>query len=257
MTGTGASRRHKRLQALLLRVAPAAAPALCAGLAAYAGPQAAVSELPRAQAETPSIEKAQAPNPSTNRPGSFDFYVFSLSWSPSFCETPAAERARGQCETGANMGFVVHGLWPQYTRGFPLECSPAGRVPSRIALEGALDLYPSEGLARHEWAMHGTCSGKSPTDYFAAVRRGRDAIAIPVPFTTANEWQTWAPIDIMRAFIAANPRLRPGMLGVSCQNGKLQEIRICFTKDLREFQTCPRISRQGCRAAEISVPPIH
>ena len=244
------------LRAALLCIVAALAPILGGALDAHVGPHAAFSG-PSAAADMLAIEIAQAPGAAANTPGSFDFYVFSLSWSPSFCETPAAERARGQCETGANLGFVVHGLWPQYARGFPSDCSPAGRVPSRIALEGARDLYPSEGLARHEWAKHGTCSGKSPTDYFADVRRARDTVAIPVPFATANETQTWAPIDIMRAFIGANPRLRPGMLGVTCQNGELQEVRICFSKDLREFQNCPEISRQGCRSGEISVPPLH
>ncbi len=258
MTGCARARRRARLWAIVLPAAAAAAvPVLCFGLAAPAGPQAAISGLPRAASEVLSFEKAQAPGAAANSPGNFDFYVFALSWSPSFCETPAAARARGQCETGAHLGFVVHGLWPQYAHGFPSDCSPAGRVPSRIALEGARDLYPSEGLARHEWAKHGTCSGKSPTDYFADVRRARDSVAIPFPFTAANEQQTWAPIDVMRAFIAANPRLRPGMLGVTCQHGELQEVRICFSKDLRQFQACPEISRQGCRAREISLPPMH
>ena len=56
-------------------------------------------------------------------PGDFDFYVLALSWSPSFCEA-ASERgnsSRGiqtQC-AGRPFSFVVHGLWPQYDRGFP------------------------------------------------------------------------------------------------------------------------------------------
>ncbi|MBO0734811.1 MAG: hypothetical protein J2P49_10975, partial [Methylocapsa sp.] len=65
-------------------------------------------------------------------PGNFDFYVLALSWSPGFCETPAAAKTQGQCAAGANLGFVVHGLWPQYDHGFPLECTPAARVPSRV-----------------------------------------------------------------------------------------------------------------------------
>ncbi len=192
----------------------------------------------------------------SNTPGEFDFYVLSLSWSSSFCETAAAARAHGQCDAGANQGFVVHGLWPQYEHGFPSECSPAARFPSRIALQSAQGLYPDEGLARHEWLKHGTCSGKSPTDYFADVRRARDSLIIPPPFVAAKEKQLWTPIDITRAFIAANPRLHPGMLGVACKNGVLQEVRICFGKDLREFRSCPDISHQGCHTREVSVPPI-
>jgi ribonuclease T2 len=207
-------------------------------------------------ADSLSIQKVQALRTAANTPGDFDFYVLSLSWSPGFCETPAAARVHGQCETGANLGFVVHGLWPQYSRGYPSDCSPAARSPSRIALESARNLYPNEELARHEWAKHGTCSAKGPTDYFADVRRARDTITIPVPFVASKEKQTWAPIDILRAFIAANSRLRPGMLGLECKNGILQEVRICFSKDVRDFHVCPEISRQGCRAREISVPPI-
>jgi ribonuclease T2 len=188
-------------------------------------------------------------------PGDFDFYVLALSWSAGFCQTPAAERAHGQCDSGANLGFVVHGLWPQYEHGFPSDCAPAAASPSRVALQGAAGLYPDEGLARHEWRKHGACSGKSPTDYFNDVRRAREAIAIPASFQNAKEDQTWAPLDIERAFIAANRRLRPGMIGVACAQGVLQEVRICFSRDLRDFHSCPEVSRQGCRTREVSVPP--
>jgi ribonuclease T2 len=198
--------------------------------------------------------KVQAPGGGT--PGSFDFYVLSLSWSSAFCETSAAARAGAQCDPGANLGFVVHGLWPQYEHGFPSDCGPAARFPSRVAVESTQGLYPSEGLARYEWRKHGTCSGKSPTDYYADVRRARDAITIPSAFVAPKDIQTWTPIDIVRAFIAANPRLRPGMLGVACARGALQEVRICFSKDLRNFQACPEVARQGCRAREVSVPPV-
>ena len=53
-----------------------------------------------------------------NAPGEFDFYVLSLSWSPSFC-AEAAERGNNsrsqeiQCG-GRPFYLVVHGHWPQY-----------------------------------------------------------------------------------------------------------------------------------------------
>src|SRR5262245_32299707 len=44
-------------------------------------------------------------------PGQFDFYVLSLSWSPSFCAT-AAERGRGQ-EANAQCGpLFFRRAWP-------------------------------------------------------------------------------------------------------------------------------------------------
>ncbi len=189
-----------------------------------------------------------------SQPGDFDFYVFSLSWSPGFCA--GDDKGRSQCAVGSNLGFVVHGLWPQYAHGFPSDCGPAGRYPSRIALQSADRLFPDEGLARYEWRKHGTCSGKSPTDYFADVRRAHDAVKVPPPFLNASQQQTWAPVDIERAFIAANPRLRPGMLAVACQRGNLQEVRICFSKDLRDFQACPEVVQSDCRTRNIAVPPM-
>jgi ribonuclease T2 len=188
-------------------------------------------------------------------PGDFDFYVLALSWSPSFCQTASAARAEAQCGGGANLGFVVHGLWPQYEHGYPSDCGPAARSPSRIALESAAGVYPDEGLARHEWRKHGVCSGKSPTDYFADVRKAREAIVVPPPFAAAKEAQSWTPIDIERAFVAANRRLRPGMLGLACAHGVLQEVRVCFSRDLRDFHACPEVSSQGCHARQVSVPP--
>jgi ribonuclease T2 len=194
-------------------------------------------------------------------PGAFDFYVLALSWSSGFCQTSGAARnygspAYGQCAPGAGRGFVVHGLWPQNLHGYPSDCGPMGRSPSRIALETVADLYPDEGLARHEWRTHGTCSGKSPTDYFADVRRAREGIVIPPPFQSAGTQQSWTRVDLERAFIAANPGLLPGMLSVACNKNIFTEIRICLSKDLRNFHTCPEVSREGCHAREISVPPV-
>ena len=203
----------------------------------------------------PAFQSRRAPGGGSGVSGDFDFYVLSLSWSPGFCRTPAGARARGQCSPGAGLGFVVHGLWPQYEHGYPQDCPFGAQTPSRIALQGAAGLYPSEGLARYEWRKHGVCAGKSPTDYFADVRRAHDAIVIPPPFQNATANQNWTAVDIERAFIAANNRLRPGMLGVACARGALQEVRICFSKDLRDFHNCPEVARRGCPFGQISVPP--
>jgi ribonuclease T2 len=212
--------------------------------------------MPAQSVETSATPaSADRPRPrGASLPGDFAFYVLSLSWSPGFCDTGGAQKHRAQCDAGSGLGFVVHGLWPQYETGFPSDCGPAGRYPSRIALEGAKGVYPDLNLARYEWRKHGTCSGKSPTDYFADVRRARAAIEIPPPFRTASDKQTWTPIDIERAFIAANPKLRPDMMGIACRSGVLEEVRLCFSKDLREFHTCPEVSRGSCRTRELRVP---
>jgi hypothetical protein len=111
--------------------------------------------------------------------GEFDFYVLALSWSPGFCALEGDQKNRDQCRSGSGLGFVVHGLWPQNERGYPVECGPAGRTPSRQAMDVARNVFPEEGLARHQWRKHGVCSGSSPTDYFNDVRRAREAAGMP------------------------------------------------------------------------------
>ncbi len=188
--------------------------------------------------------------------GEFDFYVLALSWSPGFCSLEGDSKNRDQCRNGSGLGFVVHGLWPQNERGFPVECGPAGRTPSRQSMDVARQVFPEEGLARHQWRKHGVCAGSSPTDYFNDVKKARAAIVIPSQFAKVERTQNWAPIDLERAFVAANPGLRTDMMSVACRRSELQEVRICLSKDLRSFQTCQELDRGGCRTREITVSPV-
>ena len=188
-----------------------------------------------------------------DRPGDFDFYVLALSWSPTYCETAGSRRDDGQCRPGRGLGFVVHGLWPQYTRGYPSNCSAVERAPTRQAMEVAGEVFPSEGLARYEWRKHGTCSGLDPTSYFRATRQAREAVTIPEAFRNPVGDTRAAPIEIARQFVLANRGLRPDMMAVACNRGQLQEVRICFAKDLRGFTPCPEVARQNCRAGEVAI----
>ena len=117
--------------------------------------------------------------PSASASGEFDFYVLALSWSPGFCELSGG--GRSQCEPGARLGFVVHGLWPQYEHGFPSNCGGSPTV-SRMALDRAKGVYPDDGLARYEWRKHGTCTGLSPGDYFAFRRQSEKPCDDPAEF---------------------------------------------------------------------------
>lgn len=193
--------------------------------------------------------------PTGDMSGPFDFYVLSLSWSSGFCANEGDQKGRNQCEVGSNLGFVVHGLWPQNERGFPADCA-GPRAPSRQALDAVRGLYPDEGLARYEWRKHGTCSGKPASAYFTDVRRARDAVAIPPAFTAPHEERRTGALDIERAFVAANPGLRTDMMAIACPRGVLEEVRVCLSKDLRSFVACPQVSRAGCHAGDIAVPPV-
>ena len=113
-----------------------------------------------------------------NQPGQFDFYVLSLSWSPSFCEAAGERGTPPQQQCGARpYSFVVHGLWPQYERGFPEFCQqPAPRLDRNI-VSSMLDLMPAPRLIFNEWDRHGTCTGLSPNAYFENVRKARASMS--------------------------------------------------------------------------------
>lgn len=185
-------------------------------------------------------------------PGRFDFYVLALSWSPGYCAGAGRSRASEQCEPGRRLGFVVHGLWPQYERGFPSECG-ADRFVPQAALAEAEGVYPERRLAIYEWRKHGTCSGLSPSAYFRAARTARDKVAIPDPLAALARDGETTPQTIERAFGAVNPGLRPDMMSVQCSRGDLQEVRVCLSKDLREFRSCPDVDRRSCRFGPIRV----
>jgi ribonuclease T2 len=193
-----------------------------------------------------------------NEVGDFDFYVLSLSWSPSFCAA-AAERGRTDRGTARQCGvrpysFVVHGLWPQYERGFPEFCQmPAPRLDREI-VSSMLDLMPAPRLIFNEWDRHGTCSGLSARAYFETVRKARAAVKIPPEYVDPQEELSVAPAAVEQAFIKANPGLPDDAIAVRCSRSRLSEVRICLSKDL-QFHDCPQLARRSCRKDQVTMPP--
>lgn len=193
-----------------------------------------------------------------NRPGAFDFYVLALSWSPSFCAQAEEERsgraANPQCQ-GRPYAFVVHGLWPQYEKGFPEYCQvPAPRL-SRELVAGMLELMPSPRLVYHQWDRHGVCSGLRPEAYFAAVRKARALVKIPETYLDLTESLTVAPQEVEADFIKANPGLPADGIAVTCNRNRLSEVRICLGRDFK-FRSCPEVDRRACRREKVVMPPV-
>jgi ribonuclease T2 len=191
-----------------------------------------------------------------NAPGEFDFYVLSLSWSPSFCEDAEERGGRSQAQCGGRpFSFVVHGLWPQYEHGFPEYCQRPSPRLDRNVMRSMLDLMPAPGLIYNEWDKHGTCSGLSERAYFETIRKARAVIKIPPDFLQLSEPKVIAPADIAEAFIKANPGLSSSAIAVTCNRSRLSEVRICLSKDL-QFRDCEEIDRRACRRDQVTMPPI-
>ena len=206
-----------------------------------------------------SAGTASAQDRRQNAPGEFDFYVLSLSWSPSFCEA-ASERGnsgraqQAQCG-GRPFSFVVHGLWPQYERGFPDYCQrPSPRLDRNI-MTSRLDLMPAPGLIFNEWDKHGTCSGLGARAYFETIRKARSAVKIPEEYLELSAPKMVAPAEVEEAFIKANPGLSATAIAVTCDRTRLSEVRLCMSKDL-QFRACEEIDRRACRRDQIEMPPM-
>jgi ribonuclease T2 len=231
---------------------------------------------------------ASAQDRRQNEPGNFDFYLLTLSWSPSFCDA-SAERAgqanpddkgraqgRGDQAAAAEGGdqarrsarrsrneqcgdrpysFVVHGLWPQYERGFPEFCqTPAPRL-SRNIVSSMLDLMPSPQLIFHEWDRHGTCSGLPARAYFDNIRRARAGVKIPEQYLALQDPLTVSPTEVEDAFVKANPGMTRESISVACDAKRLNEVRICISKEFK-FQDCPDVAQRSCRRDKLVMPPV-
>jgi ribonuclease T2 len=206
-----------------------------------------------------TVRGAPAQDHRQNTPGQFDFYVLTLSWSPSFCAA-SAERGqngaaqRDQCGDRP-FSFVVHGLWPQYQSGFPEFCqNPSPRL-NRNIVSSMLDLMPSPRLVFHEWDRHGTCSGLSPGAFFQTVRRARAVVKIPEQYLDLQQPLTVNPNEVEEAFVKANPGMTRAGISVACDSKRLNEIRICLDRNLK-FQDCTEVDRRACRRDKLVMPPV-
>ena len=203
-----------------------------------------------------TVAGAAAQDRRQNQPGKFDYYLLSLSWSPSFCEG-SGERGQDQnpqC-SGRPYGFVVHGFWPEYETGFPEFCQvPAPRL-DRAIVSSMLDLMPAPRLIFREWDRHGTCSGLTPHAYFDTIRKARAIVKIPQPYMEVSRRLTVRPNEVAEAFVKANPELPRDAVSVACDGNRLSEVRICMSKELG-FRDCPDTARRSCRREQAVMPPM-
>jgi ribonuclease T2 len=203
---------------------------------------------------------APAPASSTaqNQPGAFDYYVLVLSWMPTYCRSEGRNRRDGQCDTHKSHAFLLHGLWPQYEKGWPENC-PIGKrpwVPAKV-IDEMRDIMPSKDLIIHEYRMHGTCSGLDPAQYFGVARELFERVNVPPQMLGPEADHLDSPGEIEGAFLAANPWLKLEMIAVTCRRENLLDIRVCFGRDL--FPRACGVNedqKRLCPLRKIAVPPV-
>ncbi len=188
--------------------------------------------------------------------GQFDFYLLSLSWSPDFCQLKP-----WQPECRKQSGFVLHGLWPNYIKGYPEFCS--GETLSAEVVKKYLSQFPSESLLRHEWKKHGTCSGLTAENYFRRTQQLLEKVIIPDDFLGKKPQRI--TINALREkFMASNLWITDShaIIAVCRNEGRfLSEIRICLDKEGNYSIPCPgpiiKTMNKSCRQADFLMVSVN
>ncbi len=185
----------------------------------------------------------------------FDYYVLSLSWSPTWCALEGDDRGSPQCHPTADFGWILHGLWPQYHRGWPEHCQTAERPPSRAMTQDMADIMGSSGLAWYQWKKHGSCSGLSAARYYALARNVYDRVNRPDVFRKLKDPIRLPASVVEAAFLKANPDWEQDMLTITCRQGRIQEARLCLSKSL-EPVPCGRDVIRDCALEDALFDPV-
>lgn len=197
-------------------------------------------------------------NRQRNIAGEFDYYSLVLSWSPTYCAEARDDDMQCNRRDGRRFNFVLHGLWPQYDKGWPQDCRTARRpfVPQPL-IDSMLDIMPSPRLVIHEYRKHGTCSGLTPDAYFRLSRALFRSIRIPDAYQNPFEQLTIEARQLERDLMRTNPTLKAENFAIVCKSGKLTEVRICYDK-AGALRACGanEDKRRLCSSNRLFIPPV-
>jgi ribonuclease T2 len=246
---TAPTRATPRRRALPVAVARPVLPMASATAFMMACVMALVMAMAPAPAQARSHHHHGARVHTDSTAGQFDYYLLSMSWSPTYCLTHPENSA----ECGARgYGLILHGLWPQYEAGgYPEACATDATLDAEALRVGA-SLYPSESLLRHEWERHGSCSGLSPVDYLHAADRASAVLKLPPALEAPDHEQVMTSGQLLGLLRGANPSLPEGAVRIACTRDRLSEIRVCLTRDL-QYRECGRGVGGHCPADHLVI----
>ncbi|MBD3664730.1 ribonuclease T2 family protein [Sulfitobacter aestuariivivens] len=190
-----------------------------------------------------------------NVAGVFDYYVLSLSWSPNWCAREGKARNSPQCEADRDHGWILHGLWPQYHRGYPAFCRTTERPPSRRMTTAMADIMGTSGLAWHQWRKHGVCTGLPAAAYYALSREAYAQINRPEIFRKLQRSVRLPASVVEEAFLQSNPNLEADGITITCRDGDIQEARICLSRNLQPVP-CGQDVVRDCKMRDARFQPI-
>lgn len=190
-----------------------------------------------------------------DKTGQFDYYVMALSWSPNWCEIEGDAKRSDQCDARHDHGWILHGLWPQYHRGFPSYCQTGERAPTRGQTNAMADIMGTGGLAWHQWKKHGVCSGLSSAEYYELSGEAYASIKRPEVFRKLTKDIKLPASVVEDAWLKANPQLEADGITITCRQGYIQEARVCLSRDL-EPVPCGQDVVRDCRMKDAVFTPV-
>jgi ribonuclease T2 len=95
----------------------------------------------------------------------------------------------------------------------------------------------------------------SASEYYALSREAYGSITRPEIFRKLDKAVRLPAAVVEEAFLEANPQLEPDMITITCKQGRIQEARVCLSKDL-EPVPCGRDVVRDCTATDALFDPI-
>lgn len=183
----------------------------------------------------------------------FDYFALSLQWPGTICaSTRHCCSINGCCRSEPLQTFTIHGLWPDYDDGTWPSCCRRTKfeLDKILPLMEALNKYwPSlycsksgtcfsgKGLFwAHEWEKHGTCSAPVVQDelqYFTLALELYFKYNVTemlssggIQVSNGKEYALSDVIDTIKHAFGGSPQ-------IVCKSGSVQELRLCFDKELK------------------------
>jgi ribonuclease T2 len=192
-----------------------------------------------------------------DRAAAFDYYVLAVSWTPGWCTVEGDARDDDRCDAGAGLGWMLHGLWPQYAEGgWPEYCTTNERDATRAQTAAMIDIMGSAGLAWHQWRKHGRCAGMSAARYFETSRAAFEALRLPRDLRAFDRRMQLDPDNLAAAFARAMPGASPESVAVLCRGEVIREVRICLTRTLEPRRCADDVAERACDRDSATLMPV-
>ncbi len=203
-------------------------------------------------------------------PGDFDFYVFSQSWSATFCQSHPSYIGCISPTEFMRMNLTTHGLWssflkPRDSYSWPSCCQGDKYSISQQTInkyQTELDrFWPSEQgispiestLWYHEVQEHGSCTLLSESDFVSQVLSMSTTFSI---LQTPHIIQSNVGGSITFSQLQEVYQKFDTFLDCGDDGETLTEIRTCFSKDFQQINCPPIVMKEsGFCSSDIVIIP--